>query len=557
VALASGVFALSSLVVFATPQTAEALAPVPVAIEIGETLAGPLVEAGGEATCAASIVCGVAVLAVTAAYLTRDSWLPVVQGALGAAVNGSQPGPAAACGNAVSGSLGADGNSLTANATWTVCGNGSGTWKAHVDVRAVECKDTSTGIVRRSSGIPSNIGGGDHESDWLPSPGHFDTTFPNLGCDAGERASFVEFDSSYWYYGTPYTSKPFDIGDAVGADSYVEKSDMQCRLPDGTIKVAHAEASGDLGKIIVPSCSAAFPGSIPVDLTVTGGTDMHQLPVLHKAFLDIHDRFPDCFDSAGAWKNTCRVRVFVNGQPCVNGMAGCYDPAGYLQDHPDATVDCKYGTYVVDLADCAPLKHHYGTKPSTQTVTVTQVDTKSGTPITDPTVKPSPSTGTGTSPSTGGFPDVVTNPSTAPGGDPSSDPDSSNCYGAAVSWNPVNWVYVPVKCALSWAFVPKSAPSFSDVGSPLPAGWLPSLNGITDSSCGPLTMPKLELGYKNWSVGPVQMLSTCDDPWPLVRTFTYYGLEATVLVTVMWQSFRAVTSGVGMGVNFSGGGDDE
>jgi len=26
-----------------------------------------------------------------------------------------------------------------------------------------------------------------------------------------------------------------------------------------------------------------------------------------------------------------------------------------------------------------------------------------------------------------------------------------------VSWNPLQWVYIPVKCALKWAFVPKTS----------------------------------------------------------------------------------------------------
>lgn len=32
--------------------------------------------------------------------------------------------------------------------------------------------------------------------------------------------------------------------------------------------------------------------------------------------------------------------------------------------------------------------------------------------------------------------------------------DMGNCVGSGVSWNPVTWVFVPVSCALQWAFVP-------------------------------------------------------------------------------------------------------
>jgi hypothetical protein len=33
-------------------------------------------------------------------------------------------------------------------------------------------------------------------------------------------------------------------------------------------------------------------------------------------------------------------------------------------------------------------------------------------------------------------------------------PSFANCVATDVSWNPVSWVTVPVKCALQWAFVP-------------------------------------------------------------------------------------------------------
>src|SRR3954452_2445216 len=84
VVLAAFVFALSLTVVVAQPDTAEALAPAPVAVVIGEELAGA---AAPEAVaCMATLVCAVPaalVLAGAAAYMTKDTWLPVVSGLLG------------------------------------------------------------------------------------------------------------------------------------------------------------------------------------------------------------------------------------------------------------------------------------------------------------------------------------------------------------------------------------------------------------------------------------------------------------------------------------------
>jgi hypothetical protein len=38
--------------------------------------------------------------------------------------------------------------------------------------------------------------------------------------------------------------------------------------------------------------------------------------------------------------------------------------------------------------------------------------------------------------------------------DPDGDVSYGQCVMSQVSWNPVSWVYVPVKCALKWAFEP-------------------------------------------------------------------------------------------------------
>jgi hypothetical protein len=79
-------------------------------------------------------------------------------------------------------------------------------------------------------------------------------------------------------------------------------------------------------------------------------------------------------------------------------------------------------------------------------------------PDTETTVDPGTDTETGDStfPSTGVNPQP--NATAAPGGpafgDDPDDATGNSCMGAAWSWNPVNWVYVPIKCALIWAFVP-------------------------------------------------------------------------------------------------------
>lgn len=111
---------------------------------------------------------------------------------------------------------------------------------------------------------------------------------------------------------------------------------------------------------------------------------------------------------------------------------------------------------------------------------------------------------------------------------------------------------------LAALFIPTDAPSFSDVPNPIPTGWVPALPTLSAASCGALTVPAVSLGFRDWGThGSTTLVNTCDDPWPLVRTFTYYGLLTILLVTVGWQCYRVVASGVGMGVSMGGGGDDD
>ena len=68
---------------------------------------------------------------------------------------------------------------------------------------------------------------------------------------------------------------------------------------------------------------------------------------------------------------------------------------------------------------------------------------------------------------------------------PSADQDTEGCLAKTWSWNPVSWVYAPVKCALLWAFVPK--PGFvegkmgevqAEWGSTGPGRYLGAIGGV-------------------------------------------------------------------------------
>lgn len=289
----------------------------------------------------------------------------------------------------------------------------------------------------------------------------------------------------------------------------------------------------------MPTCAATYPGSHQRELAVSGGredaTGDPEVTIHVPTYTqEAADQYPLCTSKApsqGCWLDLQR-----EGKSCFSG-AYC---AGWMEKDHTATwsMRCSWGPYAVPMSMC---EEEYGTTFDGQVQP-----------------KPSASTSPSAGPSAGPIPTVGANPETPPQGNPSGDPQGSGCWGSGWSWNPISWVYVPTKCVLTWAFVPSSPPSFGDIPSPLPPGWVPTFPALTDGACGALTMPSLDLGNLIPATGAHTILNTCNAPWPLVRGFTYYGLLAGALVTVGNRGFRAVMTALGMSVDTpsSGGGDE-
>lgn len=129
-----------------------------------------------------------------------------------------------------------------------------------------------------------------------------------------------------------------------------------------------------------------------------------------------------------------------------------------------------------------------------------------------------------------------------------------NCLGGAVSWNPINWVFVPVKCALKWAFVPTEASlqaSASRIGGawnpptgakPAPAAAAAFLGGlivpVTDvfQNTGTANCQGPALDFSVIDIGTIYPLDACTGPMNYARNIVY-PLEAFVVllgaVTIM------------------------
>lgn len=428
--LAGFVFALG-ITTLASTAPADAFVGPAVPIVIGETLAAPAADTLAAGTCAGLLpLClGIgAAVGAGALYATRDSWLPVVKGVFSSAFS-SDTGT----GGCFSLSMAPD--AAGTGVTWTYAFSGCGgnglaeylSWKC----RSASGLVTSGGPTYKNLlGLQSGSGSGSVESpDLCPSGG-----------------------AIVWAQATPASSgnsHTLSFGTAVPDSDVSQTTTVTCALADGSTETLTKNVTGQTDGVIIPSCQAAYPGSVPTHVGVTGGWPGSEQNLWSQDLVNPAEQYPDCFATDGTYLNTCRVRVWIDGQPCVNGMAGCYDPEQYVQDHPDATKECKWGPYSLPWHDCDALKHHYGTDAATQTQTVTNTDPATGMPDTDPTSD----TNTGKT-TDQGMPTTGDNPSSVPGVDGSTEPDSQNCWGSGWSWNPVSWVYIPTKCALMWAFVP-------------------------------------------------------------------------------------------------------
>lgn len=168
-------------------------------------------------------------------------------------------------------------------------------------------------------------------------------------------------------------------------------------------------------------------------------------------------------------KKGCTLGVVVDDIPCVvGGSDACKQWVKILQKEPNR-VRCEYGGVRVKVEDCYPLAYYYDVN------TETNVDTSTPT---KPETGPGPTTPKPDAPGTG----TTTN---VPLPDPESEAAKGECFPKGWSvMNPVEWVYKPVKCALTWAFVPKTPLDVrlsrmkDKLGTRAPFGWIMSLTNL-------------------------------------------------------------------------------
>jgi hypothetical protein len=215
-----------------------------------------------------------------------------------------------------------------------------------------------------------------------------------------------------------------------------------------------------------------------------------------------------------------------------------------------------WGGHAMPMSDCAVLERAYqpvGQNVATAGSTVGTIDQDvDGDPSTS-----SSSTGTGTGTGTGGssLPTTGPNPAapdTAP--DSSTNPDSQSCFSTGWSWNPVSWVYVPIKCSFIWAFVPTpdATATMSDIGTNIGSRapftyvgdvdtWVNGLTaGAGSTGCWTLDVP---LGS---FIGDVPVFDTCSGIGAMMeahRTLMSIALYAGLVVPMLWWAWRQYAPG--------------
>lgn len=270
----------------------------------------------------------------------------------------------------------------------------------------------------------------------------------------------------------------------------------------------------------------------------------------------------------------CVRIVKVDGQPCNALRPECFD---WMNTQPPTRVQCEFGPYNMPIAECADLEHihksthgvTWGPNPETGTpqwlparedgtIDKTRVGTvyapednpnrEYRPPVQGPLIQiggePSNPPSTAPVPPPPSVPPPVVNP---PGGPKDVEDGTKNCIAGMASWNPVDWVYTPVKCALTWAFVPKNGTGgdlFNDFVQKFTDGgigpWLavpPMLFEDLPQGGGcqgpPLTMPET-LGGKTY-----YPLNACSDP---MAKYANMSRSLITVVVVFYGMFSVINS---------------
>lgn len=339
--------------------------------------------------------------------------------------------------------------------------------------------------------------------------------------------------------------------------------DTTCARPDGTTYVRTGPVTTDKTAVAL-GCE---PPDVAVASEVFSGTGTTTGPMTSKGRVAVSPEaktdYSECLTATGA--TTCTTDVVVDGVTCSVNVAACKTWYSLDQDR----VRCMWGPYSMPLSSCDPLREAYKTgyvTPNRQRTGVYDAINPDGSPYSPPTTAPQPQPLPRPNPNPGGSPGTGTDPNTSEGADPDGD---GNCWAGVISWNPVDWVTTPVKCALVWAFVPKDS-AISDtvtgVGQSFAVTgvgqWFGAFGGIVAASSGG---GEGSCRGPAWNVGSTWVtdaqtfypFSACSGPQAVIAQVVRIGLTVVVWFGAAVVSLRLLGSAMGLNLNGVGGRDED
>lgn len=386
------------------------------------------------------------------------------------------------------------------------------------------CKASTSGVSSPAGlhQVPTGTGAA---GTWLPT---WSATACSGALGAGYHAvgvSFYDGTGTFIYYFGMSGAYPGYLASypVTPAPTHKMRFELQCTLPDGSV-VSHVSLSGaftedgTLPPIQIGQCPAGIPTQYTAtegDSTGTGGTQ-----VLHWTNTGITG-YPQC--APGGTYAPCLLDL--RKQVTTNVWDSCTAPGIDCTDFnpttsSTATYECLWGPYTLTLPDCADAPK---SAPAASTST--------GTPT------------TGSNPSTGNF-------------------SIDQCLGSGWTWDPKTWVYVPITCALQWAFVP--TPGYVDAQlATLQAEWAASppgtivtafgnvfgsLASIFTMTAGDCHGPALNVGpvvHSNATVVGTYPFSTCDPPQSDWVAFIRPIMTALVYLSCLFICTNLIAGAVG------------
>lgn len=228
--------------------------------------------------------------------------------------------------------------------------------------------------------------------------------------------------------------------------------------------------------------SARPSGTIPEKISVDsdGGTGIRTI--------NEHDIAPEMMPAPGGDGSGLRLDKVVGttATSCMTWEANC---SNWWTETDSGQVPgvyrCTFGGSTVALTECGPYRYTFDVQTSSPTIT-------------------NPSTGQSvdwaSAPSTGNS----TNPGTGPG---TGQWPADQCFADGYSsvQNPVDWVLLPIKCALVWAFVPRQTVVDTTTAT-MAAAW----DGTMPGQVPLLVAPLLNVPTVSGCAGPRVTLSI---PW--------------------------------------------